>query len=197
MAVQPGSEMTNLLSRFGVDYQNAPAPTPATLAFMRGLGLSLDTAADAKAKTVGRIKDRTTTALGDIDRGNERTKTNMLADLVRRGVLRSGEADKRYGQQAENVASQKSGVLRSQAEGIDAADAGYNSVRDSLRTRALEGTLSAETDQANRKAATDAQAESYRRQDEAAAKADADRRAADEAYLRQQEDLLRRFGAGR
>lgn len=194
MAEPTGNEMTNLLSRFGVDYANAPAPTPATLAFMRGLGLSLDTAADAKAKTVGRIKDRTTTALGDIDRGNERTKTNMLADLVRRGVLNSGEADTRYGQQAENVASQKSGVLRSQAEGIDAADTGYNSLRDSYRTQALERTLGAETDQANRKASTDAQTESYRRQDAATEAAYTRQKASEEAYLRQQEELLKRYG---
>jgi hypothetical protein len=194
MAEPTGNEMTNLLSRFGVDYQNAPAPTPATLAFMRGLGLSLDTAADAKAKAVGRIKDRTTTALGDIDRGNERTKTNMLADLVRRGVLRSGEANTRYGQQAENVASQKSSVLRQQAEGIDSADTAYNNLRDSYRTQALERTVSAETDQANRKAASDAQTESYRRQDQATELAYQRQKATEEAYLRQQEDMLRKYG---
>lgn len=197
--------MTSLLSRFGVDYQNAPAPTPAMLAFMRGLGMSLDTAADAKQRTISRTKERTSSTLADIDRGNERTKTNMLADLVRRGVLRSGEANTRYGQQAENVARSKSDAVRAEAEAIDSADLGYNTQSDQLRMQALERTIGAETEQATRAASTAAQAESFRRQDEASAagfarsdaaadKAFARQKEADEARLRGQEDLLKRFG---
>lgn len=184
--------MTSLLSRLGVDYSAAPAPTPATLAFMRGLGLSLDTMADAKAKQVGRIKERTTSTLGDIDVANERTKTNMLADLVRRGVLRSGEANTRYGQQAENVARQKSDALRAQAEGIDQADFGYNTGADSLRTRALETVLGAETSQATQAAALKAQEESYKRQDEAAELSYQRSKEAEERALKAQEDFLKR-----
>jgi hypothetical protein len=184
--------MTSLLSRLGVDYQNAPAPTPATLAFMRGLGLSLDTMAAAKDKQVGRIKDRTTSTLGDIDVANERTKTNMLGDLVRRGVLRSGEANTRYGQQAENVARRKSDALRAQAEGIDQAEFGFNTGADSLRTRALETVLGAETSQAQEKAALKAQEESYKRQDAAAELAYTRSKEAEERALKAQEDFLKR-----
>jgi hypothetical protein len=192
MAAKTDNSMTSLLSRFGVDYKNAPAPTPATLAFMRGLGLSLDTMTAAKDKQVSRIKDRTTSRMGDIDVANERTKTNMLGDLVRRGVLRSGESNTRYGQQAENVARQKSDALRDQAEGIDAAEFGSNTGADSLRTRALETVLGSETTQAQEKAALKAQEESYKRQDEAAELAYTRGREAEERALKAQEDFLRR-----
>jgi hypothetical protein len=188
-------EMTSLLGRFGVDYQNAPAPTPAMLAFMRGLGISLDTAADAKQRTVSRIKERTSSTMADINRGNERTKTNMLADMVRRGVFRSGEANTRYGQQAENVARSKTDALRSQAEGIDAADLSYNQTRDSFRQQALERTINAETEQATRKATSDAQTESYARQDKAADLAYARQKETEERMLKQQEDLIAKYGA--
>ena len=191
-AAKQVNPMTSLLSRFGVDYKNAPAPTAATLAFMRGLGMSLDTMADAKAKQTARIKDRSTSALGDIDIQNERSKTNILGDLVRRGVLRSGEANTRYGQQAENVAKQKSDVLRDEAEGIDSADFNFNTGRDNLRTQALEKTLGAETDQENRKAMTKAQQESWKRQDAAADLAWKRSEDAEERRLKQQEDFLRR-----
>jgi hypothetical protein len=192
MAEATGNEMTNLLGRFGVDYSNAPAPTPATLAFMRGLGLSLDTLSDARDRQVARVKERSTSALGDIDVSNERTKTNMLADLVRRGVLRSGEANTRYGEQAENVARRKSDVLRLQAEGIDGADIGFNTGRDSLRQQALETTINSETRQATEKAAKEAQTESYRRQDEAADLAWRRQKESEERLLQQQESFLRR-----
>lgn len=188
-----GQEMTNLLSRFGVNYPDAPAPTPAMLAFMRGIGMSLDTMADAKTKSIGRIKDRATSSLAEIDVKNERTKTNMLGDLVRRGVLRSGEANTRYGQQAEDVARQKSDVLRAQAEGIDSADFGYNTGRDTLRQQALERTLNVETDEATRKAALDAQKQSWDRQDKAAELAYQRTREAEERALAQQEKLLRGY----
>jgi hypothetical protein len=185
-----GQEMTNLLGRFGVDYKNAPAPTPAMLAFMRGLGMTLDTLTDAKQKQVMRIKDRSTTALGDIDTANERTKTNMLADLVRRGVLRSGESNTRYGQQAENVARQKSGVLRDEAEGIDSADTIYNSGRDQLRQQALERTLDTETNEATRKASLAAQEQSWKRQDAAAELAYRRQREAEERSIQNQIKLM-------
>lgn len=189
------NSMTSLLGRLGVQYENAPAPTPAMLAFMRGLGLSLDTAADAKQRTVARIKERTSSTMADIDRGNERTKTNMLADMVRRGVLRSGEANTRYGQQAENVARSKSDALRAQAEGIDAADTSYNSVRDQYRQQALERTINAETEQATRAASSAAQAESYARQDKAAELAYLRQKETEERMLKQQEDLIARYGS--
>ena len=190
-------ETTNLLARFGVDYQNAPALSPANMAFMRGIGLSLDTAADMKAKAVGRLKDRSTTAMGDIDRGNDRTKTNMLADLVRRGVLRSGESDKRYGEQAENVASQKSGVMRSEADGIAAADDSYNTARDGYRTQALERIIGTETDQAREAATATAVADGYEREDAAAETAATRLKEADEARALQNEELIRKYGVPR
>lgn len=190
----PDNPMTSLLARFGVDYQDAPAPTPAMLAFMRGLGLSLDTAADAKQRTVSRIKERTTSTMADIDRGDERTKTNMLADLVRRGVLRSGETNTRYGQQAENVARSKSDALRASAEGIDAADLSYNQTRDMYRQQALERTIGAETDQATRAASSAAQAESYARQDAAAELAYTRAREAEDRRVKAEEDRLAKLG---
>ena len=186
--------MTSLLSRLGVNYKDAPAPTPAMLAFMRGLGMNLDTADDAKERRTARVKERTTSTLADIDRGNERTKTNMLADLVRRGVLRSGEANTRYGQQAENVASKKGEALRAQAEGIDEIDIGHKTVSDSLRTGALERLIGSETEEATRAAALKAQTESYARQDDAADKAWKRTEDAEERRLQTQIDLLKKYG---
>lgn len=185
-------EMTNLLSRFGVDYQNAPAPTPAMLAFMRGLGMTLDTASDSKDRTISRIKERSSTALSDVDRGDQRTQRGMLADMVSRGVLRSGEANTRFGEQAENVARSKGDILSNQAEGIESAESGFNSTRDSLRQNALERTINAETDQATRTATTAAQTESYARQDAASTLAYTRQKEAEERSLLQQEDLLKR-----
>ena len=187
-------EMTNLLARFGVDYQAAPAPTPAMLAFMRGLGMTLDTAADTKQRSVSRIKERSSTALSDIDRGDQRTQRSMLADMVGRGVLRSGEANTRFGEQAENVARSKGDVLSNQAEGIDNADIGYNQTRDSLRQGALERTINAETDQATRAAQTAAQTESYARQDAGAATQYTRQREAEDRAALQQEDFFKRRG---
>jgi hypothetical protein len=188
------NEMTNLLARFGVDYQAAPAPTPAMLAFMRGLGMTLDTAADTKQRSVSRIKERSSTALSDIDRGDQRTQRSMLADMVGRGVLRSGEANTRFGEQAENVARSKGDVLSNQAEGIDNADIGYNQTRDSLRQGALERTINAETDQATRAAQTAAQTESYARQDAGAATQYTRQREAEDRAALQQEDFFKRSG---
>ena len=188
---ESGQAMTSLLSRFGVNYDNAPAPTPAMLAFMRGLGMTLDTAADAKQRTIARANERTTTTLSDIDRGNERTKRNMLADLVRRGVLRSGEANTRYGEQAENVASQKSTALRGQAEAIDSADIQYNTTRDSLRYGALEKVLGDETNQATTKAMRAAQQADWERQDASTEKMYQRTRKAEDRLL---ENQIKLFG---
>lgn len=193
-ATPADNPMTSLLAKFGVDYSAAPAPTPALLAFMRGLGISLDTAADAKQRTVSRIKERTTSTLADIDRGNERTKTNMLADMVRRGVLGSGEANTRYGQQAENVSRSKADALRASAEGIDSADLSYNQTRDQYRQQALERTINAETDQATRAATSAAQAEAYARQDAASELAYKRQKEAEERMLAQQESLIATYG---
>ena len=97
MATNTGKEMTSLLSRFGIDYKNAPKPTPAMLAFMRGLGMTLDTAADTKERDSSRIKRRTTMTLSDIaERSGLEFETLKSAaeKLASGGLLIADEEDK-------------------------------------------------------------------------------------------------------
>lgn len=186
--------LTDLLSRFGVQYDKAPAPTPALLTFMRGLGMSFDTVEDTKRQAESRLKSRATDALGDIDRSAERTKSNTVADLARRGVLRGGEANTRFARQAEDVADRKSSVLRTQAEGMENANTIYNSTRDQYRQQALERVLGVETENATREASSAAQEQSYQRQLEENDRQYTRTKESQEAYLKGMEDLYARYG---
>lgn len=189
-------EFTSLLAKFGIDYPNAPAPTPQMLAFMRGLGMSLDTVTDTRDRTKARLQQKATDSVSDIDRGNERTKTNMMADMVRRGVLSSGEANTRYGQQAENVADQKSQVTRNQAEGFEQADSAWNQVRDSFRQTGLERVLGAEEQEATRKATNQATTDAIAAQEAADERAYKRQKESQESYIAAQEALYKKYGVG-
>jgi hypothetical protein len=189
------TEMTNLLSRFGVNYPEAPAPTPAMLAFMRGLGMNLDTADAARRKAISRVEAGATDAMGDIQRGEERTKRNATADLIRRGVLSSGEANTRYANIAEDVADRKSGVTRQRTEGVDAAETAFGSLSDNYRQQALERMIGVEQEQITRKATSDAQAASYKQQTEESDLAYQRQKAAQEEYLTRMENLYKTYGA--
>lgn len=166
----PGAsqQLTDLLSKFDVKYPNAPQPTPALLAFLTGLGLSTSTAEDVKNRAVQRIQNATSDANADIDRTAGRTKQNVTADLVRRGVLQSGEATTRYSRQAEDVATQKSSVERTAAESTASASDAYEQARASARQQALDRVIGAEQDQTTQAALAKQQAEGLQQQSAAA-----------------------------
>ena len=186
--------MTSLLERFGVSYPNAPAPTPAMLAFTRGLGMTLDTAEDSMRTNQLRMKERAAGAREEITRQNQRSLTRMAGDVQSRGVLSSGETNTRVARQAENVAKQQGDVEQALAEGIDSSTQSYMGTRDALRQQALEKTLGAETDQAREKATSAAQELSWTRQQEASEASYKRQKEASDAALAAQEEMMRRYG---
>jgi hypothetical protein len=188
--------MTSLLERFGISYPNAPAPTPAHLAFMRGLGMTLDTAEDSKRVNQLRLKERANQSREEITRQNERSLTRMAGDLQSRGVLSSGETNTRVGRQAENVAKARSDVEQGLAEGIDATEQGYMNTRDVLRQQGLEKTLGLETELSREAAATAAQERSWQRQEDASEKAYQREKEARDAAFKAQEDQFKRLYGG-
>lgn len=187
--------LTDLLKRLGVDYPNAPAATPALLAFLRGVGLNLSSAEDVRNKAVSRLQTRGTEAATEVGRQAEITKRNVTGDLLRRGVLQSGEANTRYTEQAAATGKRLSDVTRATAEGTESADVSLQALRDQYRQQALERVLGTEQEQAIAKATQQSQAESYAQQQAASDKAQAAQDAAQKAYLDRIEQLYKTYGA--
>lgn len=158
----PSQQMTDLLRTLGVSYPNAPQPTPALLAFLNGVGLNLSTAEDVKNRAIQRIGAATTDAMADIDRTAGRTKQNVTADLVRRGVLSSGEANTRYARQAEDVAVQQRNVTTAGAMAKETADVSAKQAQDLARQQAIDRVISAEQEQATQTATSKAQTDALR-----------------------------------
>jgi hypothetical protein len=186
--------LTDLLSRFGVDYQNAPEPTPALLAFMRGLGMTLDTAETSRRTNELRMKERATQAREEITRQDERTKIRMAGDLQSRGVLNSGETNTRVARQAEDVAKREGQVEQTLAEGIESGSQAFMATQDALRQQALEKVLGVETQNSIDKATAEAQEKAWLRQTEAADLAYQRQKEAQDAAYQAQEDMLRKYG---
>lgn len=183
------SALTPLLADFGVDYPNAPRPSPALLAFTRGLGMTLGEAEDRKGRLIGQVKRRASDSRADLARTSARGKENVTGDLLRRGIHSSGEANTRYARHAEDLAAASSDISRAEVEGTTAAEDAYSQVQGNLRTGALEKVLGEETRQATETAMTEAQTTSFERAtaaDETSyqrSKAEADRLAAEQEAL--------------
>lgn len=193
MATSP--EMTKLLERFGVNYGEAPAPTPALLAFMRGMGVSLDTADATRTTALARLGSTRDESLAGVNKYNERSKESVTADAVRRGVLKSGEANTRYARQAEDVAERRTGVQSAYAQGVENVDSSYSNVRDQLRQQALERTLQTEETQATQKAQSEAQTNALKAQQDAADLAWKRQQEAAEKAIQQQIGIYQTYGA--
>ena len=189
---QPMS-LTNMLSRFGINYPNAPAPTPAMAAFQRGIGMSMDTAEDAARVNELRMRERATQSREEITRQNDRSLTRMTGDLQSRGMLSSGETNTRVARQAEDVAKQQGDVEQNLAEGVDRSQQGLAATSNMYGQQLLERTLGVETDTDQRKAVAAAQEQSWTRQTEADAAAWTRQSEADErTYQRTRTDLAER-----
>ena len=188
------SSLTALLSDFGIEYPNAPPPTPALLAFMRGLGMNLGQTEDVRRQGLGSIQSRATAAHEGINRAAARGKENLTGDLIRRGVLRSGEAGTKYARQDEDVATKRADVERGRTEATQAVENAYESAKGTYRQSALERVLSTEEQQATQAATSKAQEDSWKRQEEASNAAYESQKKANEDYLTRYEALLRQYG---
>jgi hypothetical protein len=192
---QGSQQMTSLLQTLGVSYSNAPNPTPALLAFLNGIGLNLSTAEDVKNRALERIGAATSDAMSDIDRTAGRNKQNITADLVRRNILSSGESTTRYSRQAADVADQQSGVQTTAANSTEDVNNSYRQAQDLARQQALDKIIGAEQDQSTAKAASAAQEDAYRRQQQAAEAANSQSLAAQQAAIKAQEDAMAKYAA--
>jgi hypothetical protein len=188
-------EMTDLLSKLGVDYPNAPAATPALLAFLRNLGLNLDSAAAAKQASIDRIARASDDASARLGRIGENEKKNVTADLIRRGVLQSGEANTRYGQQAASLGERTGDIQRTRSEGIAQAGDVYQNALNVARTQATGQVMQSELEQQQKDAEAKAQAEQWKQQQAAADLAYQRSQAALDAQNRKQEELLAKYGS--
>lgn len=187
--------LSKVLAGFGVEYPDAPAPSPALLAFARGLGMNLSAAEDTRRQGIEQVEGRSADALDDLSRSSERGKKSLTADLVRRGVLTSGESNTRYARHAEDKADAMTGIARNKVEGISAIDTAFEQSKGAYRTQLLERVLGHETDTATREASSKAQEDLFKRQEEAAAEAWAREKASQDDYLKKMEELYKKFGA--
>jgi len=190
---QPSQELIDQLARLGVHYGGNAQPTPALLAFLTGIGLNMSSAEDLKRRAIERIGAAATDAMSDIDRTAGREKQNITADLIRRGVLSSGESNTRYARQAEDVGEQKSDVQTTKTNAIEDAQVAWEQARDAARQNALERVVGEEENQATSAAASQAQTDAQRAQQDANDLNYARQRAAQEDALRQQLDLIKRY----
>lgn len=188
------SSLTSLLTDFGIDYPNAPAPTPSYLAFIRGLGLNLAQSEDVKQQGLGTISSRSTAAHENINRGAERGKQSLTADLVRRGVLSSGEANTRYSRQDEDTATKRADVERGRTEATQAVENAYESAKGTYRQQALERTLGVEQENSTREATSKAQEDSWKHQEDSSKAAYDMQKKANDEYLTKYEGLLQKYG---
>jgi hypothetical protein len=188
-------EMQDLLGKLGVDYPNAPAATPALLAFLRNLGLNMDSAAAAKQAQIDRI-NRTAADTGSrLSRIGDVEKRNVTADLIRRGVLQSGEANTRYSQQAAGLGERQADIARAQSEGTAASSETYQAALNAARTQATGQLMQTEQEQGLRQAQSEAETKAQQAQQQAADLAYQRSMAAQDAAFRKQEELLQKYGA--
>lgn len=191
----PNPEMQDLLGKLGVDYPNAPAATPALLAFLRNLGLNMDSATAAKQAQIDRI-NRTAADTGSrLGRIGDVEKKNVTADLVRRGVLQSGEANTRYATQAAGLGERQADVQRAASEGTAAASDTYTAALNAARTQATGQLIQTEQEQGQRKATSEAETAAQKAQQAAADLAYQRSQAAQDAAFKRQEELLAKYGA--
>lgn len=190
---QPSPELLQLLRGMGVDYTGAAQPTPALMAFLNGVGLNVQTAADLKMRAIQRIGATATDAMSDIDRTAGRTKQNITGDLVRRGILSSGESNTRYARQAEDVGAARRDVQRNKSQSIESAEDVYTQARDTARRQVIDRVVSTEEQQATSTAASRAQQDSYRKLLEQSDVNYARQQAAQQDALRAQERQIQSY----
>lgn len=140
--------LTDMLSRFGIDYPDAPRATPQLLAFMRGLGLSYDTAEDVARQQTQKIEGRSADSMQDIERSDQRKRRNIVNTQQSRNVLSSGATNTKFAERAEDKLAAQSDVARIKAEGIADVQSELAMQQDALRRDANERVINEEEKQA-------------------------------------------------
>lgn len=152
----------------------------AYLAFLRQLGLQEDQARSAAEQQKSEISRRLTMRLPEIAQNFDRSRQNLSSSLEGRGVLRSGETDRRMAENRQQEQGATADAQTAAAEGISGADRATANTVGNLRTQAAEKE---QNDIAQQQATRDAQAA-----EQARAKAEQDAR--DTEYERNK-DLLK------
>jgi hypothetical protein len=125
-----------------------PGLTPAMLAYMRGVGMDLSTIEDQRAARMEEINRRAASTMTDIGESSKGERKNVVADLVQRGVLQSGEGNTRLIGQQTSTQRRLDNVTGAVADQRAGAERDYESGTTELRRQALERLLNEETNQA-------------------------------------------------
>lgn len=155
--------LSKLLRNLGVRYPNAPTPTPSLLAYLAGVGLDLSTAEDLRRTGMQRIRTNAQVTRQAINRAAGRTTENITSDLVSRGVLASGEANKRYTRHAQDVATERADLARQAGTLREDVATAYGTSRESLLRSALQNVADVDTQQQIEEAINRATARGSRR----------------------------------
>lgn len=146
-----------VMSKLKLDVRNTPAISPALLAYLRGIGMTLGTAEDNRARQRGDVERDYQRNTEDVERSADASKRNLTGSLISRGVLRSGDANRRYGEQGQERSRRLNDVSTNRADRLGAVDRAYFGVEDSLRQNTTERLMGAEQDEANRRAVEEAE----------------------------------------
>jgi hypothetical protein len=146
-----------VLSKLQLDAKQTPFMNPALIAYLRGVGMTLSSAEDTRARNKGDVERDYQRDTEDTERNASMAKRNLTNRLVSRGVLQSGEANTRFTEGDQAKDRQLASVATRKADRLTAVDSAYRGVEDSLRQGTTERLLSAEQDEANRKAVEEAQ----------------------------------------
>jgi hypothetical protein len=157
--------------------------------------MNMATVEDQRREGLETIRQRTRATGQSITRGAERGKKATTADLIRRGVLQSGEANTRYARQDEDVAVQRADVERGRTEATKGVENAYEGAKGAYRQQALERVLSTETENATREATSKAQEDAFKRQETASNTEYTRQKQLQDENLTKMEALYAKYGA--
>ena len=188
--------LTDMLSRFGIDYPDAPRATPQLLAFMRGLGMTYDTLEDIQRNTVSRVEGRSADSLQDLQRADQRKRETITGVQQQKNVLSSGATNTKFSRQAEDMVAEAADIARLKSDAIGQASDNLALGQDQLRQSANEKMIAEEEKQAVADALAKEQVRDFEsRRDEADFQYEREERARKEA-LKAQQDLYASTGLG-
>lgn len=181
---RPASPATVAIGGQSFDTGNRSA---AYIAFLRQLGLQEDQARAAAEQQKSEISRRLTMRTPEIAQNFDRSRQNLSASLEGRGVLRSGETDRRMAENRQQEQSAMGDAQTAAAEGISGVERATANQVAQLRTQAAEKEQQDIQQQNNTRIANEA--------DAARAKAEQDAR--DQEFERNKELLTMQMDAQR
>lgn len=159
----------------------------AYLAFLRQLGLQEDQARQAAEVQKSEISRRLTMRTPEIAQAFDKSRQNLSASLEGRGVLRSGETDRRMAENRQQEQSSLADAQTTAAEGVSAVERQTANQVGVLRTQAAEKEQQDIAQQNQTKI----------QQESEAARAKAEQDARDQEYERNKELLQQQMDAQR